>query len=109
MKNQRMILFSMRTIIIAFTILVFSCTERSDILIDFNQDFDISKVETTEGMKITLTQDKALHLEKGTARQYRPSLVLKASEGNWDLSRYELTILAIPLYPWDMSMKTMTL
>ena len=70
MKNQRMILFSMRTIIIAFTILVFSCTERSDILIDFNQDFDISKVETTEGMKISLTDNHALHLEKGSVRQY---------------------------------------
>ena len=89
MKNQRMILFSMRTIIIAFTILVFSCTERSDILIDFNQDFDISKVETTEGMKISLTDNHALHLEKGPVRQYRPSLVLKAPGGRWDLSGYE--------------------
>ena len=79
----------MGLVIISFTILVFSCTERSVILFDFNQDFDISKVERSEGMKISLTDEKALRLENATVRQYRPSLVLKAPEGNWDLSGYE--------------------
>ena len=89
MKNQRMILTSMGFVAISFIILIFSCTERSVILFDFNQDFDISKVERSEGMKISLTDEKALRLENATVRQYRPSLVLKAPEGNWDLSGYE--------------------
>ena len=89
MKNQRMILPSTGMVTIVLTILIFSCTKRPVILFDFNQDFDVSKVETTEGMKISLTDEKALRMEKGTVRQYRPSLVLKAPEGNWDLSGYE--------------------
>ena len=76
-------------IIIILTILVFSCTGKSLVLFDFNRDFDIGKVETTEGMKISLTDENALLLEKGAVRQYRPSLVLNAPEGNWDLSRFE--------------------
>ncbi|MBL7111598.1 MAG: hypothetical protein ISS19_06630, partial [Bacteroidales bacterium] len=66
MKNQRMILTSMGFVAISFIILIFSCTERSVILFDFNQDFDISKVERSEGMKISLTDEKALRLENAT-------------------------------------------
>ncbi len=79
----------MKFFTIGSAILLFSCTRSSVVLFDFDQDFDISKFQTTEGMKISLTHEKALHLENGTVRQYRPSLVLKAPEGKWDLSRYE--------------------
>jgi hypothetical protein len=71
------------------TALSLSCTETSVVLFDFNRDFDIDRVETTGGMKISLTDDYALRLEKGAVRQYRPSLVLKAPDGKWDLSGYE--------------------
>ncbi len=89
MKNSGMTLASITFFTIGSAILLFSCTKNSVVLFDFNQDFDIHKVEITEGMKISLTDEKALHLEKGTVRQYRPSLILKAPDGKWDLSGYE--------------------
>jgi len=95
MKKQKLIQNSAGIIMIILTFLGFSCTKRSLILFDFNRDFDTGTVETTEGMKISLIDEKALRLEKGAVRQYRPSLVLKAPGGKWDLSGYEAITIEV--------------
>lgn len=95
MINHNKVFTSMSIVSIGLTILLMSCTKKSVVLFDFNRDFDIRLVETTEGMKISLTDENALRLEKGAVRQYRPGLVLKAPEGKWDLSGYDAITIEV--------------
>lgn len=55
MKKLRSVFISFGSVNISLTIWDFYCTQQSLILFDFDKDFDISKVETTKGMKISLS------------------------------------------------------
>lgn len=63
---------------------------RSLVLFDFEGDFDLDAVETTDGIQISLTKTEkgnTLRITTGDKEQ-RPTVVLKAAEGHWDLCRF---------------------
>jgi hypothetical protein len=63
---------------------------RSLVLFDFEGDFDLDAVETTDSVQVSLTKTEkgnTLRITIGDEEQ-RPTVVLKSAEGHWDLSQF---------------------
>ncbi|NQT00723.1 MAG: beta-galactosidase [Planctomycetes bacterium] len=60
---------------------------QSLVLFDFNRDFDIGSVITSDA-KVTPSENRALRVETGHKNQW-PGITLKAPAGKWDMSKYE--------------------
>jgi len=56
------------------------------VLFDFNQDFNIDSVITSDA-KVTLSPNKALRVKTGHTNRW-PGITLKAPAGKWNLSKY---------------------
>ena len=59
----------------------------SQVLFNFDKDFDVGKVISTDA-KVNLSQDGTLRIETGTEQNW-PGITLKAPQGRWNLSKYE--------------------
>jgi len=60
---------------------------QSLVLFDFNRNFDIDSVITSDA-KVTLSENRVLRIKTGHTNQW-PGITLKAPEGKWDLSKFE--------------------
>jgi hypothetical protein len=70
---------------------------RTLVLFDFEGDFDLDVVETTNGVQVSLTKTEngnTLRIITGDEEQ-RPTVVLKAAEGHWDLSQFLYVVMDI--------------
>ncbi|MDT8301250.1 MAG: beta-galactosidase [Sedimentisphaerales bacterium] len=90
MMNRRVIfvLFIVSVILICGAVVVSASQQGpSLVLFDFNNDFNIDSVITSDA-KITLSESGALRIKTGHTNQW-PGVTLKAPVGKWDLSKYE--------------------